>query len=163
MEFLVFKKIRQIIIAISIALLWTACTGKKDDAELARQSLIAFFEQLSGGHYAEAARQYGGSYETLAGYNPDIDPNLHPALWQRGCQVNGLQCLPIRTATFIEQAANGEYRFAVEFNTPEGELFVLEACCGAEPDAPPQTRFEYRVAKGGDGSFRVLDLPVYVP
>jgi hypothetical protein len=151
------------IVCILVAVLLSACAPKTADSEQARQALSAFFEALSGAQYAEAAQLYGGSYETLAGYNPDIDPDDHAALWRRGCMVNGLQCLTIRTATFNELTANGEYIFTVEFTNPDNSLFVLEACCGENPTTPPQFQFEYRVVEDRDGGFRVLDLPVYVP
>jgi hypothetical protein len=34
---------------------------------------------------------------------------------------------------------------------------------GGEPTLPPAFELEYRVVQGGDGQFRVLDMPVYVP
>jgi len=137
--------------------------SEKNEAELAREALGSFFAELNAGRYKAAARWYGGSYEILVGYNPEVDPGDFTTLWQNGCQVNGLQCLPLRTISFNERTSKGEYIFTVEFNKPDGALFLLEACCGEEPTTPPQFQFEYRVVKGGDGTFRVLDLPVYVP
>jgi hypothetical protein len=60
-------------------------------------------------------------------------------LWQRGCQMNVLKCLTVCTATFNEVADTGEYIFTVEFNTPDGSLFVFGACCGENPTTPPQS------------------------
>ena len=106
---------------------------------------------------------YGGSYEILVGYNPDLNPDDHAALLQNGCLLNGFQCLSMRTVTFKEITPKGEYIFTAEFNNPDGSLFELGACCGETPTTPPQVQFEYRVMEGGDGNFAVLDLPVYVP
>ncbi len=156
------KPIPRIVCVLTVVLL-SACVLNNGDAEQARQALIAFFEKLSSGQYEGAVQLYGGGYETLVGYNPDTDPDDHATLWQNGCQVNGFQCLTVRTATFNERTAKGEYILTVEFNLPDGSLFVLEACCGENPTTPPQFQFEYRVVEGGDGQFRVLDMPVYMP
>lgn len=157
------KKNLQMIVPLLIVLLLTACARKTGEPEQAQEALGSFFTELSSGRYEAATRWYGGSYEILVGYNPEVDPENFSALWQQGCQINGLHCLPLRTVTFNERTSKGEYIFTVEFNTPDGALFVLDACCGEEPTTPPQFQFEYRVVKGGDGVFRVLDLPVYVP
>jgi uncharacterized protein len=127
------------------------------------QVLSAFFNRLAAGQYAAAATLYGGSYETLVGFNPDINPVDVAALWRHGCEMNGLQCLLVRIASFNEQTAVGETIFTVQFSNPDGSLFVREACWGEEPTLPPAFEFEYRVVQGDDGQFRVLDMPVYVP
>jgi len=77
--------------------------------------------------------------------------------------LNGLKCLTVRSATFTEVNDVGEFVFIVEFNAPDGSLFKLGACCGEEPSTQLQSQFEYRVAEGEDGHFRVLDVPIYVP
>ncbi len=150
-------------VSIMLMVLLCACTPRDFTRMRAEQALTAFFRELSQGDYAKAVRWYGGNYETLIGFSPGIDPNDLAALWQSGCQVNGLQCLTVRSNSFNEMRPQGEYVFAVEFSNPDGGLFVLEACCGAHPTMSPQTQFEYRVAEGEDGRFRVLDMPVYVP
>ena len=158
-----FKKHFTLITSILTVLLLSSCatsTGKKDQAH---QALQDFFEHLAQGEYEAAAAQYAGSYETLVSFNPDLDPDDHVALWQSGCQINGLQCLAVRRATFNVMADSGEYFFTVEFNAHDGSLFVLGACCGEEPVTPYQSQFEYRVVEGEDGQYRVLDMPVYVP
>ena len=149
-------------ILVVVALLST-CTLLASDSEKAHQALVEFFEQLSEGNYAEATERYGGSYEVLVSYNPELDPDKPVPLWRNGCQINGFQCLDIRIANFNELNAKGEYIFTVQFNNPDGSMFLLGECCTTEPSAPPQFQFEYRVVKGGDGVFRVLDMPVYVP
>lgn len=158
-----FKNNFTLFTSILIALLLSSCATNTVKKDQAHQALEDFFERLAEGEYEAAAAQYGGSYKTLVSFNPDMDPNDHAALWQSGCQVNGLQCLTIRTATFNEVTDIGEYIFTVEFKTQDGSLFELGACCGEDPTTPPQFQFEYRVVEGGDGQFRVLDMPVYVP
>ncbi len=158
-----FNKHITLITSILVVLLLSSCvtsTGKKDQAH---QALRDFFEHLAQGEYEASAAQYAGSYETLVSFNPDLDPDDHVALWQSGCQINGLQCLTVRRATFNEMAESGEYIFTVEFNAHDGSLFALGACCGEEPVTMSQSQFEYRVVEGEDGQYRVLDMPVYVP
>lgn len=155
--------IKKYALILLIVVLLNGCYPGLSDSEKASQVLTRFFSELSNGNYADAADLYGGGYEILANFNPDLDANDHVSLWENGCQINGLQCLTIRTITFNQLLDTGEYIFTVEFNDPAGNLFVLEACCGEEPTTAPQFQFEYRVVKAGGGEFQVLDLPVYVP
>ena len=156
-------KSSMIVMLIFIMLMPSACASNNRDKQQAHRVLVGYFEELSEGNYRAAADLYGGSYEILVGYNPDIDPDDHAALWQRGCLTNGLKCLAIRTVTFNERTPSGEYLFTVEFNNSDESLFILDACCGDNPVSPPKFQFEYRVVEDDDGNFRVLDLPVYVP
>ena len=138
-------------------------TSLPSTAAEAEQTLIEFFSSLHAKEYTGAVSFYGGSYETLQGNNPDLDPSDHAALWARGCEVNGLQCLEVRTATFVSVEVD-TYIFQVEFNNPDGSLFVRGPCCGAdETEMPPVSEFEYRVSRNIDGKFVVMDLPPYIP
>lgn len=129
----------------------------------AQQTLIEFFALLSAKQYAEAIPLYGGSYETLQGYNRDIDPTDHAALSARACEQNGFQCLQVRTAT-ITRLQGDTCIFQVEFSNPDGSLFVRGPCCGAdETEMPPVSEFEYRVARNIENKFVVMDLPPYIP
>ena len=61
------------------------------------------------------------------------------------------------------QLSPDDFRFTVELQNPDGSLFVLGPCCGADPDTePPWTQFDFLV-KRTDSGFLVQDLPVYVP
>jgi hypothetical protein len=133
--------------------------------KLALQSLVHFFERLSAGWYQEVSPLYGGSYQVLVDNNPGLDPQDHAALWKNACTANGFQCLRVRSARLLENVeAQAEYRFLVEFSTPDGELFVRGPCCGAsETDMPPESEFLFTVVRREDGAYRVQDLPVYVP
>ncbi|KAF0106629.1 MAG: hypothetical protein FD146_2428 [Anaerolineaceae bacterium] len=148
---------------ILLAALLAACAPGASRAGEARQALVAFFDHLNCGEYAEADALYGGDYEALVSFNPALDPADHAALWQNGCRMNGLQCLTVRSATLKDHHSD-TYVFFVEFNDPNGSLFVRGPCCGAtETEMPSESHFEYRVAETADGQFKVLDLPVYVP
>ena len=77
--------------------------------------------------------------------------------------MSGLQCLTVRTATF-KNLQGDTYVFQVEFNNPDGSLFILSPCCGAdETEMPPVSQFEYKVTRNASGQFMVMDLPPYVP
>ena len=154
---------QRIVHIVLVCMLLSACQPSQGDADNASQVLNLFFSELANENFAEAVILYGGSYEVLADLNPDYDVDDNAALWSNGCQVNGFQCLTVRTTTFNELNDLGEYIFTVEFNDPDGNLFVREACCGETPTTPPQFQFEYRVIKDGEGNFKVLDLPVYIP
>jgi hypothetical protein len=132
--------------------------------ELARQALVEFFDRLHAGDYAGASELYGGSYEVLIGYNPDLDPQDHEALFRKACTINGAQCLKVRRAVPEGRVAGNGFRFLVEFQHDNGAPFLLGPCCGAnETDQPPQSRFLYTVERSNEGSYLVLNRPVYVP
>ena len=158
-----FKKYFTQTTSILAFLLLSSCATSTGNMNQAHQVLQDYFEHLAQGEYDAAAAQYAGSYETLVSFNPDLDPDDYVALWQSGCQLNGLKCLTIRSATFTKVNEAGEFVYIVEFNAPDGSLFVLGACCGEEPVTPSQSQFEYRVVESEDGQYRVLDIPVYVP
>ena len=155
--------IKKISMILWIYMMLGACYSSLSESEKAGQALTRFFSELSNGNYSEAARLYGGSYEILEDFNPDLELDDHVTMWENGCQINGLQCITIRTITFNELLDTGEYEFTVEFNDPAGNLFILEACCGENPTTAPQFQFKYRVMEAGEGKFLVLDLPIYVP
>jgi hypothetical protein len=152
------------IVFVSLAglIILCACARQTDNPAQPRQALIDFFEQLSKGNYTQASELYGGTYETLLSWNPDLNPNDTATLWKNGCQVNGMQCLTVRSATFKQRAENGDYLFIVEFSNPDGSLFSPGGCCG-DTTTPSTSQFEFRVGRGNDGKFRVMDSPIYVP
>jgi hypothetical protein len=145
-----------LIAALAASLLGTCAFGISDSEE-AKENLVAFFEFLNRGAYDKAVELYGGGYETLVEFNPALDPEDRPALLKNGCEINGLQCLTVLTADFKEKNSKGEYIFVVQFKDADGKLFVQQT-----PNASPVFIFEYRVMKGEDGTYRVLDLPVYI-
>ena len=129
----------------------------------AQEVLIKFFDLLNTKQYADADTLYGGSLETVRAWNPDVQVYDHVTLWTKACEQNGLQCLQVRSATF-EKLQGDTYFFQVEFSNPDGSLFVLGPCCGAnETEMPPVSQFEYKVTRNPNGKFMVMDLPPYVP
>ena len=133
------------------------------DADEARATLIDFLTSLNTGEYDKAIPLYGSGYESLQVFNPQIDPADHLALWTWVCENKLLQCLEIRSTTLQHQEED-TYVFQVEFNNPDGSLFVLGPCCGAnETEMPPVSQFEFTVMKNAEGNFVVMNTPPYVP
>jgi hypothetical protein len=125
--------------------------------------LVDFLTLLHEKKYAEAVPLFGGQYDALQVFNPGIDPDDHLALWTWACDNQLLQCLEVRSATFKELRGDS-YAFQVEFNNPDGSLFVLGPCCGAnETEMPPVSLFEYTVSRNANGQFVVMNTPPYVP
>ena len=138
-------------------------TSLPSTASEAQAVLIKFFELLNTKQYAEADSLYSGSYEGLQDNNPSVDLSDHAKLLANACEINGHKCLLARAAIFKELRGD-KYVFQVEFSNPDGSLFVRGPCCGAnETDMPPESQFEYGVARNADGKFLVMELPPYVP
>jgi hypothetical protein len=134
------------------------------DHQEAQTALTAFYTYLNQGAYDLAAPLYGGSYDELEYFNPEIDPSDQLSLLQAGCEFNGLVCLPVRSAAVMDENAQGEFIFTVVFSNPDGSPFILGPCCGAsEEEMPPVSEFVVRVNCAAAGSCQVLDLPPYVP
>lgn len=134
------------------------------DLQAARAALESYFRFLVAGDYAAVIQVYGGGYETLQGWNPDINSEDHAALFERGCSQNGLVCsLSIASEMEVDQATPSVYRFVLELQNPDGSRFQQGPCCGADPTSePPTTRFEFLVGLT-EGGYKVMTLPVYVP
>ena len=145
----------------TLSLITSAREGALDDAQAA---LTDFFRLLHEGQYAQAIPLYGGTYEILQYWNPEVDSNDFLTLWQNACEFNGLMCLQVLNIASQTQISPNGFHFVVEFMLPDGSLFVLGPCCGAtEEEMPPVSQFEYTVVLGLDGQYRVTGLPVYVP
>ena len=140
-----------------------APTSLPSTAKEVQDALVNFLTQLHTKNYAEAVPLYGGEYEQLYVFNPEIDPNDKVALWTWACDNQLLQCLEVRSTIFKELVGDS-YSFQVEFNNPDGSLFVLGPCCGAnETETPPVSQFEFTVSRNSEGKFLVVNMPPYVP
>ena len=129
----------------------------------ANEVLVSFLTLLHAKKYAEAVPLYGGDYDSLLVFNPQIDPEDKIALWTWACDNQLLRCLEVRLATF-KNLSGDSYVFQVEFSNPDGSLFVLGPCCGAnETEMPPVSQFEYTVSRNAEHRYVVMDLPPYVP
>lgn len=160
------------VIWLCLLILFTGCgpkaatltpTSLPSTASEAQATLTKFFALLNSKQYNEADALYGGDYEQLEVFSSDTNSSDHAKLWADACQLAGLQCLKIRSATF-KNLQGDTYIFQVEFSNPDGSLFVLGPCCGAnETEMPPVSQFEYAVARNADHQYVVMNLPPYVP
>lgn len=130
--------------------------------DAARDTLVRYFTLLNEGNYGNAVDLYGGGFEVLRDWNPTADPDDLAGLLESGCTVNGLRCLPIKEIMPLETNDPNTFDFAVQFENPDGSLFVLNPGGDWPNGTTPQSLFEYTVVKTGD-DFVVQDLPVYVP
>lgn len=163
---------KQAIIGLCLLILLTSCTPKAtapaptflpSTASEAKGTLIQFFDLLHAKQYADADVLYGSDYEQLKIFSSDTNPADHAKLWADACQLAGLQCLKVRTATF-KNLQGDTYLFQVEFNNPDGSLFVLVPCCGSNAtDMPSVSKYEYHLTRNTNGKFVVMELPPYVP
>jgi hypothetical protein len=135
----------------------TSPVFSRDDLDRAREVLFSYHSLLHAGRYAEAVNLYGGSYGILRDWNPAVDPNDYAALFENGCETNGLMCLEVAGFLLKEVVSPHEFKFNVEFITEDGSLFVS----GSETS--PQSKFVITVSKDEDGKFLIRDLPVYAP
>src|SRR5215204_3576947 len=140
-----------------------ASTSLPSTASEAQEVLIKFFDLLNSKQYAEADTLYGGDYEQLQIFSSDTDPapSGHAKLWADACQLAGLQCLKVRSATF-KNLQGDTYIFQVEFSNPDGSLFVLGPCCGAtETEMPPVSQFQFTVVRNTEGGLVVMNTSPY--
>jgi peptidyl-Lys metalloendopeptidase len=131
--------------------------SSKRDVDQAQETLSRYFTLLYQGRYAEAVDLYGGPYDVLQAWNPTADADDHAGLLEKGCTVNGLYCLPVRGIQSLGSSSADGFTFRVEFENPDGTLFV------ADPEGTsPQSAFDYTVVRKEQG-YAVRELPVYVP
>lgn len=162
------ETLKQTLLVVGLALL-AACAApagaEPADLDRAQSALTGFFSLLSQGEYAEAVELHAQDvefYEAARQNNPGVAPNDRAALMEAACTFQ-LRCLEILRVVSGRQLSETEFAFVVEFTNPDGSLFVLGPCCGAdETEMPPVSQFEYRVEKVG-GEFLVLDSPIFVP
>jgi hypothetical protein len=134
------------------------------ELDAAQLALSEFFLALFQEDYQAALDLYGGDFEELRYFNPDLPQDDLLGLLQRGCQQNGFICrLTVGNVIETNQTDDITFEITVQLMTPTGELFQLGPCCGADPASnPPVTRFKYSVQKI-DGRYQVLTLPPWTP
>jgi hypothetical protein len=156
------SQLLRLMLGLSLVLGWSlGCGGSSTEtpetgaftglAE-AREALASFFSLLHDGQYGQAISYYGGDYEVLREWNPDVPGDDLAKLFENGCTVNGLQCVEIKTVLQALETSPGLYTFTVEFAEDDGRLFTR----GTE------SQFTYTVRKVNE-SFLVQELPVYIP
>jgi hypothetical protein len=151
-----------------IFILLLGCTPRgnvetEGEIDSARQSLLDFFSLLHDHQFDKAMNYYGGEYEELRYFNPDVPSHYRDALLRQACTVNGYLCMEVKSILHEEQLDELTYSFTVEFQNEDGSLFILGPCCGAsEEEMPPKSEFQYMVIFR-EGKYQVMSLPVFVP
>ncbi len=126
----------------------------------AREVLIQFYKLLNLGEYLKAQELYGGSYQILRDWYPDVGADDFTELWHRGCW--GFQCLQIREVVSQVKLDGYGYRFVVKFSTDKGELYVVAPCCDAPAEAPRESLFTQEV-HNIESRWQVVGYPPYEP
>lgn len=135
-----------------------------DAKEAAEATLYAFHDLLNAGDYEQAVSLFGGSYEMLEDYNPNIEPLDKVGLLEAGCQFNGLVCLQVFNAGFVRVIDQHEFVYEVTFKNADETPFEMGPCCGEdEDDMALQSIFVVHVVCDVSNSCQVMDLPPYVP
>jgi hypothetical protein len=128
----------------------------------AAEALAGYFAALHEGRFADGAALYAGSYEVLQDMNPDVEPDDHPALFERYCTQNGGACLPMGAIVARGVSPDGAALFTIQLVAHDGSIFGQGPCCGEPDTADRRTEFAFTVREA-DGLFRVVELPPYVP
>ena len=138
--------------------------AKTGNLEAARQTLEEYFTALNQARYADAANLYAGEYQILRDNNRSLARDDYSALFEAACLLNGFVCnLTIKNVVSAAQISPTQFRFSVELQDPDGNLFILGPCCGATAvKLPPVSQFDF-IVQMDEGKFSVLDLPIYVP
>ncbi|MCJ7693998.1 MAG: hypothetical protein MUO40_01080 [Anaerolineaceae bacterium] len=130
-------KIRSILVMSLILLSLSACKSvplpptEIPLETLARRAMMDYFADLNNAEYESAVSNYGGSYEILQGFTPDLDPQDKAALFQAGCERNGLACMQLMTAKLTSQADPLTFVYKVSYRGANNLEFILGPCCGA--------------------------------
>lgn len=143
----------------------TADNGQPDpepdgEQELARAAVRTYFLMLSSGNYQSALRYHGAGFEVLKGWNPGVTDQR--VLLEKGCTMNGLQCLQVKEIDNGKRLAPGEYEFKVQFMNENGSTFMSPVIEGeATGDEGDRSDFTYHARNTGQG-YVVEELPPYV-
>lgn len=128
---------------------------KTTDENEAEGTLITFLSSLYEKDYEAAAMVYGGDYDQLREWNPDVGPTDLALLWKRGCEQNGLQCMEIRNTDFASQPDKNTFFFNVWFNNPD-RISEFTQLGGT-------SMFSFTVIKTDQKKYLVMTMPVYTP
>lgn len=126
-------------------------------AEEAEAFLIDYFAAAQEGRYQDLAHMYGGSLQALIDWNPPVDPNDAPALFESACN-HQLLC-DMRVRQVVERVSDIDlYEFHLEFEDADGNQFVIQR----NDEDPILSTWRYRVVVV-DNRYWVMELPVFGP
>lgn len=125
--------------------------------EHAKNTLVSFFDYLSGKQYDEASRVFSGGYGIIIMWNADVDQQDYPVLLRTACEFNDFQC-SLRVSRVVEeqQISPMEYHFMVEFIREDGSLYQRPG-----NNDVMVSQFSFRVVKDCNEKYFVVDWPFY--
>ena len=138
-------------ILFALFFLVTGCIEKSEKYPDNPETVLqAYFNSLYEENYDQVVNYYGGTYELLQGYNPQIDSNDHAALFKAYIEINGGQLVKIDSIIKNKEIRmNEEYSFELTFIDKEGNSFREGMV------------YMYSVNKI-DGQYKVMELPPYL-
>ncbi|RJR31636.1 hypothetical protein C4569_01600 [Candidatus Parcubacteria bacterium] len=137
----------------------------QDEITQAQEALITFFKYLSRQDFESALTLFEpdeeNSWEWIANFTIEEDRNNKAEVLKNYCEAVGT-CLEVKIIE-AKKEVDDVYNLVVQFQKPDGGVFVLGPCCGAtEEEMPPQNKFNFTVKKI-NSVFKVTTAPVYRP
>jgi hypothetical protein len=142
----------------------------KDESEMAKNTLVAFFDYLSKNEFEKALGLFspddntdigGFSWEGLADFSLPAERNNKAKVLENYCKATGT-CLKAKVLE-VKKGTGDNYDLVVQFLNADGSVFVKGPCCGATEETMPSTsKFDFKVKKINN-AFKVLTNPVYIP
>ncbi|TKI55132.1 hypothetical protein E8L90_06510 [Brevibacillus antibioticus] len=112
--------------------------------------LNQYFDALSKQDYDTMVKLYGGDYESLIGNNPSVAKDDYKKLFENYCTINGGNIVKIDTIIEKTKISDEEYIYKLSFKYLDDTSFEN------------RKQIEYTVKKIDD-SFKVMELPPYIP
>jgi len=153
---------KHFLFSLLVIFLAVSCTPDKaqNEQSKAETAMHSFLDALVNRDYSTAVQFYGGDYEELVQWNPDVIPTDYQSLWQRGCEQNGLVCLKLKDVIKVEKN-NSLFIFTVTFETTDGKVFETSGCCGQTQKSTSE--FLITVKADNSGIYKVISGLPYVP
>lgn len=140
--------------------------ASKDESEMAKNTLVAFFDYLSKNEFEKALGLFSlddptNSWEGLASLSPSAERNNKAKVLENYCKATGT-CLKAKVLE-VKKETGDNYDLVVQFLNADGSVFVKGPCCGATEETMPSTsKFDFKVKKINN-AFRASTAPVYRP
>jgi len=139
-----------------------------DERDIAEEVLIDFFRYASIKDYKKAVGLLSlqtSDWEFMSGFFADEKlknkEDEKEEILEKYCEVMET-CLKAKPVS-VEKISDDEYKIITEFVFDNGDIFVLEICCGEDGEETSFVReFEYFVKKI-NGEYKVTNFPQYRP
>lgn len=138
----------------------------KDESEMAKNTLVAFFDYLSKNEFEKALGLFSlddpsNSWEGLESFSLPEERNNKAKVLENYCKATGT-CLKAKVLE-VKKGTGDNYDLVVQFLNIDGSIYVFGPCCGAtEETMPSKNKFDYKVKKINN-AFKVSTAPLYRP